>query len=46
MKLHFVQSIRCLQNFLAIPIMNPLAGFVIYVYVYMYMYMYMYRTIC
>ena len=29
MKLHFVRSIRGLQNFLAIPIMNPLAGFMI-----------------
>ena len=29
MKLHFVHSIRGLQNFLAIPIMNPLAGFMI-----------------
>ena len=30
MKLHFVRSIRGLQNFLAIPIMNPLAGFMIH----------------
>ena len=30
MKLHFVRSIRGLQNFLAISIMNPLAGFMIY----------------
>ena len=29
MKLHFVRSIRGLQNFLAIPIMNTLAGFMI-----------------
>ena len=29
MKLHFVRSNRGLQNFLAIPIMNPLAGFII-----------------
>ena len=29
MKLYFVRSIRGLQNFLAIPIMNPLAGFMI-----------------
>ena len=29
MKLHFVRSIRGLQNFLAIPIMNTLAGFII-----------------
>ena len=29
MKLHFVHSIRGLQNFLAIPIMNTLAGFMI-----------------
>ena len=29
MKLHFVRSIRSLQNFLAIPIMNTLAGFMI-----------------
>ena len=28
-KLRFVRSIRGLQNFLAIPIMNPLAGFMI-----------------
>ena len=28
-KLHFVRSGRGLQNFLAIPIMNPLAGFMI-----------------
>ena len=33
MKLHFVCSIRGLQNFLAIPIMNPLAGFMITTYV-------------
>ena len=26
-KLHFVHSIRGFQNFLTIPIMNPLAGF-------------------
>ena len=37
MKLHFVRSIRGLQNFLAIPIMNPaimntLAGFMIYIF--------------
>ena len=31
MKLHFVRSIRGLQNFLAIPIMNPLVGFMIIV---------------
>ena len=31
MKLHFVHSIKGLQNFLAIPIMNPLAGFMIYI---------------
>ena len=37
MKLHFVRSIRGLQNFLAIPIMNPLAGFmIIYIYIYIY----------
>ena len=30
MKLHFVRSIRGLQNFLAIPIMNTLAGFMIF----------------
>ena len=30
MNLHFVHSIRGLQNFLAIPIMNTLAGFMIY----------------
>ena len=29
MKLHFVRSIRGLQNFLVIPIMNTLAGFMI-----------------
>ena len=29
MNLHFVRSIRGLQNFLAIPIMNTLAGFMI-----------------
>ena len=29
MKLHFVRSIRGLQNFLAVPIMNPLAGLMI-----------------
>ena len=29
MKLHFVRSIRGLQIFLAIPIMNTLAGFMI-----------------
>ena len=29
MKLHFGRSIRGLQNFLVIPIMNPLAGFMI-----------------
>ena len=29
MKLHFVRSIKGLQNFLAIPIMNTLAGFMI-----------------
>ena len=28
-RLHFVRSIRGLQNFLTIPIMNPLAGFMI-----------------
>ena len=33
MKLHFVRSIRGLQNFLAIPIMNTLAGFMIRSYV-------------
>ena len=27
MKLYFVRSIRGLQNFLAIPIINSLAGF-------------------
>ena len=32
MKLHFVRSIRGLQIFVAIPIMNPLAGFVIKFY--------------
>ena len=31
MKLHFVRSIRGLQNFLAIPIMNPLMGFMMLV---------------
>ena len=31
MKLHFVRSIRGLQNFLAIPNMNPLVGFMIQV---------------
>ena len=36
MKLHFVHSIRGLQNFLAIPIMNTLAGFMIYIYIYIY----------
>ena len=34
MNLHFVRSIRGLQNFLAIPIMNTLAGFMIYIYIY------------
>ena len=29
MKLHFVRSIRGLQNFLTITIMNTLAGFMI-----------------
>ena len=29
MNLHFVRFIRGLQNFLAIPIMNTLAGFMI-----------------
>ena len=29
MKLHFVRSIRGLQNFLTISIMNTLAGFMI-----------------
>ena len=29
LKLHFVRSIRGLQFFLTIPIMNPLAGFMI-----------------
>ena len=38
MKLHFVRSIRGLQNFLAIPIMNPLAGFMIYIYIHIYIY--------
>ena len=47
MKLHFVRSIRGLQNFLAIPIMNPLAGFMIYIYIYIYniyIYIYMQET--
>ena len=30
MKLHFVRSIRGLQNFLAINIINTLAGFMIF----------------
>ena len=36
MNLHFVRSIRGLQNFLVIPIMNTLAGFMIYIYIYIY----------
>ena len=32
MNLHFVRFIRGLQNFLAIPIMNTLAGFMILAY--------------
>ena len=34
MNLHFVRFIRGLQNFLAIPIMNTLAGFMIQLYAY------------
>ena len=52
MKLHFVRSIRGLQNFLAISIMNPLAGFIIYIYIYniiykynIYIYIYIYINI-
>ena len=42
MKLHFVRSIRGLQNILAIPIMSPLAGFMIYIYIYIYTHIYIF----